>query len=350
MIACRMAVTNESMRQENSGWGRAIARLKEIPRLTLGHFPTPLVPMTRLVREVCAGQELWIKHDDYAGPGFGGNKIRKLEFELAGARRAGATVVLTTGGLRSNHCRITAALAAQLGFGCHLVLNGERPGEGGEPASHALDRLYGAELHYVKRGVDRAPAMAELARELAGRGERPYVIPLGASTPLGACGFAAAVLELREQCEAIGMKPGAIVHATSSAGTQAGLAAGLVLAGWEEVELVGVSADDSAEEISGAAGRIVEGMEELLGVAAGGLRRRLRVEDGFVGAGYGIPSEAGERALTVLARTEGVVLDPVYTAKAMAGMLAVLPSLPRGPVVFWHTGGQMALVEWGGRR
>ena len=314
--------------------------------------------MPRLRAALGEERELWIKHDDYAGPGFGGNKIRKLEFELAAAwgagagqgagaaLGAGATVVLTTGGLRSNHCRITAALAARLGLGCHLVLNGEKPREGTEPASHALDRMYGAELHYVKRGVDRAPAMAELARELAGRGERPYVIPLGASTALGACGFAAAVVELREQCEALGMRPGAIVHATSSAGTQAGLAAGLVMAGWEDVALVGVSADDSAEEIGSAAGRIVAGMEELLGVEAGGLRRPPRVEDGFVGAGYGIPSEAGERALALLAREEGVVLDPVYTAKAMAGMLAILPSLPLGPVVFWHTGGQMALFGW----
>lgn len=344
MIACRMVVTNEPISSSACQYAAAVRNLSDIPRLALGYYPTPLVPMPRLQSVLQEPRALWIKHDDYSGPGFGGNKVRKLEFELAAARAAGATMVLTTGGLRSNHCRITAALAAQLGFGCHLVLNGEPP-QRDEPASHALDRLYGARLHYVKRGTDRAPAMAELARELAAQGERPYVIPLGASTPLGACGFVAAVLELQQQCQSFGMKPGAIVHATSSAGTQAGLSAGLVLAGWEDVALVGVSADDSSEEINSAAARIVEGLEVLVGVKGGELWRRLRVEEGFVGSGYGIPSEAGEAALALLARTEGVVLDPVYTAKAMAGMLAVLPSLPQCPVVFWHTGGQMALFH-----
>ncbi|MEP7361693.1 MAG: pyridoxal-phosphate dependent enzyme [Acidobacteriota bacterium] len=320
--------------------------LESIARLELGHFPTPLVPMPRLQAEVGSKQPLWIKHDDYSGPGFGGNKVRKLEYELAAARAAGATDVLTTGGLRSNHCRATAALAAQLGLRCHLVLNGTEPGVGAaEPASHWLDKMYGAQLHYVARGSDRAPALAALAEELRGQGWQPYVIPLGASSPLGACGFVRAVFEIKEQCEAHGFRPAAIVHSTSSAGTQAGLAAGLKLAGMDEVKLVGVSADDSESTITVEICRIVEGMEPLMRLAKGELASLVHVDDRFTGAGYGIPSAEGTAAAELLARYEGVVLDPVYTAKAMAGMLAMLPGLPQGEVLFWHTGGQLALFS-----
>lgn len=314
-----------------------------LPRLELGHFPTPLVPMPRLQAELQAKQELWIKHDDYSGPGFGGNKVRKLEYELAAARAAGATDILTTGGLRSNHCRITAALAARMGFACHLVLNGVEPAaDAPEPASHALDRMYGAQVRYVARGAERAPALAALAEELGYEGKRPYVIPLGASTPLGACGFVRGLLELKEQCELRGVAPRTIVHSTSSGGTQAGLAAGLRLARWEEVGLIGISADDSEEIIGSEVRRILSGLERLLGLSEGALDVRLRVDDQFTGVGYGIPSTEGNEATDLLAHSEGVVLDPVYTAKAMAGLLALLREPIAGPVVFWHTGGQLA--------
>ena len=320
--------------------------LDSIARLNLGHFPTPLREMRRLRAELGSKQSLWIKHDDYSGPGFGGNKVRKLEYELAAALAAGATDVVSTGGLRSNHCRITAALAAQLGLRCSLVLNGAEPGAYvGEPASHALDRMYGAEIHYVERGSDRAPAIAVLAERLRGNGRQPYVIPLGASTALGACGFVRAVLELKQQFDELGETPGTIAHSTSSAGTQAGLVAGLRMAEWDEAQLIGVSADDSADMISGEVRRIVEGLERLLELEAGALSGPVRVDDRFTGAGYGIESTEGKAAATLLARCEGIVLDPVYTAKAMAGLLALLPELPPGPVVFWHTGGQMALFS-----
>jgi L-cysteate sulfo-lyase len=320
--------------------------LDSIPRLVLGHFPTPLMPMPRLQAELGVKHPIWIKHDDYSGPGFGGNKVRKLEYELAAARAAGATDVLTTGGLRSNHCRITAALAAQLGFACHLVLNGVEPArDSAEPASHWLDTMYGARVHYVARGQDRAPALAALADDLRRGGRQAYVIPLGASTPLGACGFVRAVLELKQQSEGPGFAPAAILHSTSSAGTQAGLAAGLRLAGWDQVKLIGISADDSTAAISAEVRRILSGLEPLLGLGQGDLAVPIHVDDGFTGPGYGIPSPEGTAAIELLARCEGVVLDPVYTSKAMAGLLALLPSLPPGPVVFWHTGGQLALFS-----
>jgi len=338
MIACPLPVTNE-LRDARS-------RLAALARLSLGHFPTPLVPMPRLQAELNESRPLWIKHDDYSGPGFGGNKVRKLEFELAAAQASGATDVLTTGGLRSNHCRITAALAASLRFRCHLVLNGEPPRSGEpEPASHGLYRAYGAQIHYVARGQDRAPALEALANELSRSGRRPHAIPLGASTPLGACGFTRAVFELQEQCATLGFTPGAIVHSTSSAGTQAGLAAGLRLAGWDRIRQIGVSADDGAATIGNEVRRILAGLESLLGMRPGALDSQPHVEDAFTGSGYGVASTEGNAAMSLLARCEGVVLDPVYTAKAMAGLIALRSGLPEGPVVFWHTGGQLALFE-----
>ena len=321
----------------------AASRLEALPRLALGHFPTPLIRMRQLERALSAGRELWVKQDNYSRPGFGGNKVRKLEYELAAAVEAGATEVLTVGGIRSNHCRITAALAARLGLGCGLVLNGSVPVQGvGEPASHAMDRWFGAEVRYVEHGSERASAMARWAGELQSAGRRPYMIPLGASTPLGACGFVRAVLELRGQCDSMGWRPGTIVHATSSAGTQAGMLAGLWLAGWEDVEVTGVSADDSAVVIGAEVRRLVRGVEGLLGVPEGMVTAPVRVEDGYIGDGYGVPSEAGREAARFLARSEGVVIDPVYTAKAMAGLLANVERWGTGPLVFWHTGGQLA--------
>ena len=320
--------------------------LDSIAHLELGHFPTPLTPMRRLQAELGTTRPLWIKHDEYSGPGFGGNKVRKQEYELAAAVAQGATDILTAGGLRSNHCRIACALTAQLGLRCHLVLNGVQPPAGaGEPASHALDRMYGAEVRYVATGPERGPAMEAWAQELRAAGKRPYIVPLGASTPLGACGYARAVFELKRQCEEAGFAPAAIFHATASGGTQSGIAAGLRLAGWDQVKLVGVSADDSAAVLGGEVRRILTGMAKLLGLAGNAFECPVNVDDGFVGAGYGIPTTEGMAALELLARVEGVVLDPVYTSKAMAGMLARIDSVPDGPAVFWHTGGQLALFS-----
>ena len=296
--------------------------LDSFPRLDLGRFPTPVEPLAR------TSPLLTIKRDDYTGPGFGGNKVRKLEYELAEATRKGHSAVITTGGLRSNHCRVTAALAARLGLRCILVLNGA-PAKT-KPASLALDEWYGAEIVFVGHREDRAPTMAELAGRTGG-----YVIPLGASTPLGALGFVRAVFELEE-------KPARIVHATSSAGTQAGLAAGLTLRGWQDVELIGVSADDPALEIADHVREIIRGIAQLLGPLEPPIP--ILVRDEYVGPGYGIPTFESNVTLRLLARTEGVLLDPVYTAKAMTACLDLLHDDPK-PTLFWHTGGQLALFD-----
>jgi L-cysteate sulfo-lyase len=311
--------------------------------LALGHFPTPLRELRRLRGHLNARSRLWIKHDDWSGPGFGGNKVRKLEYVLAEALSRECDTVLTTGGVRSNHCRVTAAVAANLGLECHLVLNGEAPEP--EPASYFLDQLYGAKLHYVERGCDRQPALLRLALELESQGRRPFMIPLGASTPLGALGFMRGAGELLHQTRELGFEPDWIVHATSSGGTQAGMLAGLMRHG-AATRVLGVSADETAADLEAIIRKILDGLTDLLGepIPPPGLE----IDDTHVGAGYGIPTAEAEDATRLLARLEGVVLDPVYTAKAMAGLLAALETGrfdAAGHVVFWHTGGQMAMFS-----
>lgn len=314
-------------------------RFRRIGRLVLGHYPTPVQEMARLRAHLRTRPRLWIKRDDWTGPGFGGNKVRKLEYYLWKALRQGYDTVITCGAETSNHCRVTAALAAQCGLECHLALN--PAAQGGRPASLLLDELYGAVIHRVPGRDGRAPEMARLAGELRAAGRRPMEIPLGASTPLGALGFVHAVSELKTA-------PAVIVHATSSGGTQAGLLAGLALFGFAGTRVVGVSADDPAAEIAATVRGIVAGIEVDLGAPACSLQREILVDDRFTGPGYGVPSAESEEALRLLARTEGIVLDPVYTAKAFAGLLGLLRDgglEGESDVLFWHTGGQLALFS-----
>lgn len=318
-------------------------RLDEIARLELGFYPTPVEEMPRLRAALGGGPRLLVKRDDYTGPGFGGNKVRKLEYLLARAVADGADTVITCGGLKSNHARITAALAARVGLKCVLVLNGS-PG-GRRPASLWVDEMTGAEIQLVAGGEERAPKMEEIAARLRAAGRTVSVIPLGASTPLGALGYVRAVRELAGQLEGMRTQVDFIFHSTSSGGTQAGLEAGrqLLLPG---ARVVGVSADDPAAEIGAAVARNIRGIRELLGLA--GLSAEAQVVDDYVGPGYGIESEAGREALALAARTEGLFLDPVYTAKAMAGLIGWIRQgrLPaEATVLFWHTGGQLALFD-----
>jgi D-cysteine desulfhydrase family pyridoxal phosphate-dependent enzyme len=283
---------------------------------------------------------LFVKRDDLTGAGFGGNKVRKLEYLIAEALRNGADTVLTCGGLRSNHARITAAAAARAGLACHLILN--KTAGPAHPASLFLNELYGAEVHVVESRTDRNSRMQAVAEELQRAGRKPFVIPLGGSIPLGALGFVDAAQELAEQAEPFDV----IYVCSSSGGTQAGLDAGLQIAGWRETRLIGVSPDDSETAIATEVGKIRNGIAELLDRDPLSLSRPLHVNDGFIGEGYGIPSADSEAALRLLAKLEGLVLDPVYTSKAMA---ALLSDVQRGSyrsdqrVLFWHTGGQVAL-------
>lgn len=313
--------------------------LASLPTVPLAAAPTPVEEMPRLAAALGSPARLLIKRDDAIGFAFGGNKVRKLRYVAAEAVRQRADTLITSGGVQSNHARVTAATAAKLGLKCLLIANGDEPEKA--TANALLDRLLGAEIRYVRNREDRAPAMEEAAEDMRRAGRRPFVIPIGASTPLGAAGYVDAVRELLEQIE----PPDVIVHSTSSGGTQAGLAAGTALAGIK-TRVVGISADDPAESLKTEICRILEGLGTLLERPGRLSDVPLHVDDGFVGGGYGVPTAASREAIEITARCEAVFLDPTYTAKAMAGLIARV----RGgeftagqTILFWHTGGQVGL-------
>ena len=314
-----------------------------MPSMPLAPHTTPVDDMTRLARELGpASPRILIKRDDLLSFGCGGNKVRKLQLVLAEARARGADTLITCGGPQSNHARATAAAGAAIGMRVVLVLNGT---EQAVPTGNArLDRLFGAEIRFVADRADRAPAMERIAAEVQQHGGRPYVIPLGASTPLGAAGFARGVAEIATTA----LKPDVIVHASSSAGTQAGLIAGCALLGLQP-RIIGVSADEPADRLRTLVRELIEGMASMLGAkkATIGLDRDIEVDDSQVGGGYGVPTASSTEALELVARREGILLDPVYTAKAMAGLIARIRQgeFNEGhTILFWHTGGQVGYL------
>ena len=315
-----------------------------LPIISLASFPTAVEELPNLREALStsghAVPRLLIKRDDTIGFAFGGNKVRKLQLVAADARKQGADTLITSGGVQSNHARVTAATAAKLGMKCVLVANGVAPKH---PTANALlDRLLGAEIRYVADRSLRAPAMSAAAEELRLQGRTPYVIPIGASTPLGAAGFVQAVFELLQQIE----PPDVIVHSTSSGGTQAGLIAGCAIAG-VRTRIIGVSADESSATLERDIRTLLEGLEPLLDLERGSFAAsEVLVDDSHVGGGYGVPTDASTEAIGMLARHEAVFLDPTYTSKAMAALIAGCRRgefSAIGTLLFWHTGGQVGL-------
>jgi 1-aminocyclopropane-1-carboxylate deaminase/D-cysteine desulfhydrase-like pyridoxal-dependent ACC family enzyme len=316
----------------------ALARFPSLPLLA---SPTPVEPLARLSARLGGGPRLFIKRDDAIPFGFGGNKVRKLALVAAQARAEHADTLITAGGVQSNHARATAAAAARLGMRAVLVANGTPPAR--KTANALLDELLGAEVVYVGSREERMPKIQELAAGLRAQGRRPFAIPIGASTPLGALAFALAVAELVDQMPA----PDVIVHSTSSGGTQAGLVAGCRLLGLA-TRVIGVSADDSSSSLEAQVTAIVTGIGNLLHLdpAALAAGTAIEVDDRFVGGGYGVPSDQSREAIELTARSEAIFLDPTYTSKAMAALIAYVRQrqLEEGQtVVFWHTGGQVGL-------
>lgn len=304
-------------------------------------LPTLVQPLPRLSGRLGGGPRLLIKRDDAIPFGFGGNKVRKLALVAARAQQEGADTLITAGGVQSNHARATAAAAAALGMRAVLVVNGAAPDR---PTGNALlDQLLGADIVYVGSRDARESMILEVAERLRAEGRRPFPIPIGASTPLGALGFVLAVTELLDQMP----PPDAIVHSTSSGGTQAGLVAGCRLLGLS-TRVIGISADEPSASMSAQVRAIVDGIADLLEIDAATLTRgtAIEVDDRFVGDGYGIPTDASREAIELAARTDAIFLDPTYTAKAMAGLIAYVrqQKLVDGQtVLFWHTGGQPGL-------
>jgi 1-aminocyclopropane-1-carboxylate deaminase/D-cysteine desulfhydrase-like pyridoxal-dependent ACC family enzyme len=316
----------------------ALHALLAVPAVRLAPFPTPIQELERLRAALGpACPRLLMKRDDLLAFGAGGNKVRKMQTVAAEAIAGRYDTLITCGGVQSNHARVTAAAGAALGLRVVLVANGEKPET--LTGNARLNALFGADVHYVSAREERAPMMEQLAGELRASGRRPLVVPLGASTPLGALGFARAIEELAQSPH----RPATIVHSTSSGGTQAGLIVGSALFGLTH-EVVGISADDPSAALSATISALIAGAGERLGAKASsvGGDQAVIVDDAFVGDGYGVPTAASREALQLTARTEGIVLDPVYTAKAMAGLIARVRSgawSPDETVLFWHTGG-----------
>ncbi|HEX9893918.1 MAG TPA: D-cysteine desulfhydrase family protein [Gemmatimonadales bacterium] len=319
----------------------ALERMNQLPRVPLGHFPTPVERMERLRTAIGGGPVLLIKRDDAIPFGFGGNKVRKLSWVIGEALAQQADTIITCGGVQSNHARATTAAAVSNGLRAVLVANGTPQSA---PTGNALlDALMGAEIHYVESREERVPAMEALADRLRSEGRRPYVVPLGASTPLGALGYVDAVGELLAQ----GVRPDVIVHACSSGGTQAGILAGTALYGLE-AQVIGVSADDPASAVTATVRSTLRGMAQLLG--ANGARwpdsLAIQVDDTQVGEGYGVPTLRSREAQQLAAQSEAVFVDHTYTAKALGALLAWVREgrfTPEQSILFWHTGGQVGL-------
>ncbi len=320
------------------------------PRFKLGHWPTPLEPMNRL-RQTLKAPALFIKRDDCSGLATGGSKARKLEFLIGDALTRGADTVVTHGAVQSNHVRQTAAAAALAGLRCEALLEARvdaAPHEYASSGNVFLDRLLGATLHEVPGGTVMDEALEQLAARLRRDGRKPYIIPGGGSNALGSLGYVECVRELQRQCAEMGLKRPHLVHATGSAGTQAGLLAGIhaLGLGWP-VTGFSVRAPRHAQESKVHALALL--VLDQLGVGPDLAREKVVADDGFVGAGYGLPTPAMLEAVRLLARTEGVLMDPVYTGKGMAGMISMLRAKTFDSdedVIFVHTGGSAALFAY----
>lgn len=322
-------------------------------RFPLAFLPTPLHSLPQLsarLRTQGITAEIWMKRDDQTGLALGGNKTRKLEFLVGNAISLGCDTLITTGAVQSNHCRQTAAAARRAGLACHLVLGGTPP----EVANGnlLLDNLLGAEIHWTTR-ENRLPRLSELEAELLTAGRRPYFVTYGGSDPVGATGYAKALEELRDQVQQVGIELGVIIVASSSGGTQAGLVAGAWQTGWD-VPIVGISIDAVKTDLQSTVADLATRTASHMGSRHTFTVDDIHVDDNYLGAGYGVMGDLEREAIKLMAQTEGILLDPVYTGRAFGGLIDILrhnphrllPGEPPGRILFWHTGGAPALFAY----
>lgn len=307
-----------------------------LSRHALAVRPTPVQPLSGLTRAL-GGPSLWVKRDDQTTVALGGNKVRKLEFLLADALAQGADTLITAGGVQSNHACLTAAAAARSGLACELVLGAEPPA-GVWTGNALLDRLFGATVHWTRRD-SRTRRMRELAAELRNQGRRPYVIPIGGSNALGTLGYVDAMFELVQQLAEISLHVDHVVVATSSGGTLAGLQLGAKLSGFGG-SLLGISIDQEPGFTAGLA-QLANASAALLEVDERLAATDFALNADYLGAGYGVVGDAEREAMVLCARSDALVVGPVYTARAMAGLIDLVRrrAFGRGDtVLFWHTG------------
>jgi L-cysteate sulfo-lyase len=325
-------------------------KLSEFPSVPLCHQPTPLEFMPRM-SESLGGPRLWIKRDDCTGLATGGNKTRKLEFLIADAIEKGADMVLTQGAVQSNHVRQTAAAACKFGLDCHALLERRVPDRADdyETTGNVLfDQMFGTSLEFRPAGLDmNAEAMA-VTEKLAAAGRKPYFIPGGGSNEIGALGYVSCAYELLEQIKANKLDVGWIVLATGSAGTHAGMLAGLHAAG-STIPVMGVSVRQPEDKQIAAVHKLAVLTAAQLTDTPLGVEKVI-VDDGYVGAGYGQPTQGTLDAINLIARREGLLFDPVYSGKGLAGMIGLAGQNffeSDKDVIFLHTGGAAALFAYG---
>jgi len=309
-----------------------------IQRLKFAHLPTSVEELPRL-SELLDGPRLLVKRDDQTGLAFGGNKTRKLEFLVAEAQAQGAKMLISAGAIQSNHCRQTAAAAARFGFECTLVLTGDLPAQ--PSANLLLDELFGVEIVNVANRADRDRILQETFDKAEQAGKKPYLVPYGGSSPVGALGYAYAVEELVKQ----GVAADWIVFGTSSGGTHAGLTLGKQVFGYKG-KILGISIDESEEWLKTHVSALASAASDLLGERIVFTPDDVMATDVYCQAGYGVLTDAEREAVKLFARYEGLLLDPVYTGRAAAGLIDLIRKgfFKKGEtVLFWHTGGQPAL-------
>jgi D-cysteine desulfhydrase family pyridoxal phosphate-dependent enzyme len=308
-----------------------------IPRIHIAQLPTPVEKLEQL-SAVLEGPKLWVKRDDLTGLAFGGNKTRKLEFVLADAQVRGTRTVITVGAAQSNHCRQTAALAARFGLDCILVLSGD-PAQA--PSGNLLlDQLFDAEIVWTSR-ERRSQALQDAFDNAKENRRKPYLIPLGASDPIGAMGYMVAFNEMLSQQVPVDW----IVVASSSGGTQAGLVLGAALQHWKG-KVLGISIDEPADLLQEIVAKLASDASGLVGAGLQINPENVFVNDDYLGRGYGVMDQPERQAIQLFARHEGLLLDPVYTGRAAAGMIDLIRRgfFKKGDnVLFWHTGGTPAL-------
>lgn len=331
----------------------ALGKLSALPRVRLGHFPTPLEPLTGVSR-VLGGPSLFVKRDDCTGLALGGSKVRKLEYSLGGAVAAGSDVVLVSGSIQSNQARLVACAAARLGLRCVALLEerlDDMPGGYRYSGNVLLDRLFGAEVRIYPKGTDLDAEVDRAAEQIRAAGSNAAVVRGGAPEPHGVVGYAAGALELFQQAAERELRVDAVVMASESAGLQAGFLAGCRALD-ARTRVLGVSAKRTAAAMEASVHALAVRTTAFLGLDHPVPREAVEVDDRFVGSGYGYPASSTIEAMAVAARHDGLVLDPVYAGKAFAGLIAAVRERrfrAGDNVVFLHSGGAPLLFAYAER-